>query len=70
MGIYTEMSDVYSFGVFLLELLIGQEASHIDSFGSDGSILQWVNKRISFSPISNNFLVLLLMINQHAKKID
>lgn len=47
MGIYTEMSDVYSFGVFLLELLIGQEASHIDSFGSDGSILQWVETHLN-----------------------
>ncbi|KAK3003265.1 hypothetical protein RJ639_018877 [Escallonia herrerae] len=41
-GIVSERSDVYSFGVFLLELITGQEASHINSFGSQGSILQWV----------------------------
>ncbi|KAF5950938.1 hypothetical protein HYC85_012931 [Camellia sinensis] len=32
---FSEMNDVYSFGVFLLELVTGREASHIDSFGSN-----------------------------------
>ncbi|KAK3038991.1 hypothetical protein RJ639_027476 [Escallonia herrerae] len=41
-GILSERSNVYSFGVFLLELITGQEAMHINSFGSQGSILQWV----------------------------
>ncbi|XVE99525.1 hypothetical protein REPUB_Repub03eG0206500 [Reevesia pubescens] len=41
-GIFTEMSDVYSFGVFLLELITGQEAVHIDSLGSNESLIQWV----------------------------
>ncbi|XP_059632699.1 probable serine/threonine-protein kinase PBL3 isoform X2 [Cornus florida] len=44
--IFSEMSDVYSFGVFLLELLTGREALHIDSFGSNESILQWVETHL------------------------
>ncbi|KAA8527479.1 hypothetical protein F0562_034806 [Nyssa sinensis] len=52
MGIFSEMSDVYSFGVFLLELVTGREASHIDSFGSNESILQWVRTHLS----SNDFV--------------
>ncbi|XVF23846.1 hypothetical protein REPUB_Repub13aG0074900 [Reevesia pubescens] len=51
-GNFTEMSDVYSFGVFLLELITGQEAVHIDSLGSNESLLQWVRSRLS----SNNFV--------------
>ena len=43
-GIFSQSNDVYSFGVFLLELVTGQEASHIDSFGSNERILQWVCK--------------------------
>lgn len=42
-GILCETSDVYSFGVFLLELITGKEASHIDEFGSNQSILEWVS---------------------------
>ncbi|XWS07789.1 hypothetical protein CRYUN_Cryun41cG0020900 [Craigia yunnanensis] len=51
-GTFTEMSDVYSFGVFLLELITGQEAVHIDSLGSNESLIQWVRSRLS----SNNFV--------------
>lgn len=57
MGTYTEMSDVYSFGVFLLELIIGQEASHIESFGSDGSIFQWVETRLNSNKIMDHLSV-------------
>ncbi|XP_028102529.1 receptor-like protein kinase THESEUS 1 [Camellia sinensis] len=49
---FSEMNDVYSFGVFLLELVTGREASHIDSFGSNESILQWVETHLS----SNDFV--------------
>uniref|UniRef100_A0A5B7APT3 non-specific serine/threonine protein kinase n=1 Tax=Davidia involucrata TaxID=16924 RepID=A0A5B7APT3_DAVIN len=52
MGVFSEMSDVYSFGVFLLELVTGREASQIDSFGSNESILQWVETHLS----SNDFV--------------
>uniref|UniRef100_A0A5B7BCE9 non-specific serine/threonine protein kinase n=1 Tax=Davidia involucrata TaxID=16924 RepID=A0A5B7BCE9_DAVIN len=52
MGLFSEMSDVYSFGVFLLELVTGREASHIDSLGYNGSILQWVQTHLS----SNDFV--------------
>ena len=41
-GTFIELSDVYSFGVFLLELITGQEAVHIDSLGSNESLIQWV----------------------------
>lgn len=41
-GTISEMSDVYSFGVFLLELVTGQEALHIDCLGSNESFFQWV----------------------------
>ncbi|XWS66029.1 hypothetical protein CRYUN_Cryun05aG0165000 [Craigia yunnanensis] len=51
-GAFTEMSDVYSFGVFLLELITGQEAVHIDSLGSNESLIHWVRSRLS----SNNFV--------------
>ncbi|GFZ08978.1 protein kinase superfamily protein [Actinidia rufa] len=52
MGIFSQINDVYSFGVFLLELVTGQEASHIDSFGSNERILQWVETHLS----SNDFV--------------
>lgn len=52
-GNFTEMSDVYSFGVFLLELITGQEAVHIDSLGTNyESLIQWVRSQLS----SNNFV--------------
>lgn len=43
-GVFAQMSDVYSFGVFLLELVTGQEASHIVSLGSYEALIQWVCK--------------------------
>ncbi|PSS01489.1 Protein kinase [Actinidia chinensis var. chinensis] len=52
MGIFSQINDVYSFGVFLLELVTGQEASHIDSFGSNERILQWVETHLN----SNDFV--------------
>ncbi|XP_075653466.1 proline-rich receptor-like protein kinase PERK3 [Castanea sativa] len=45
----SEMSDVYSFGVFLLELVTGQEALHVDSLGSNESFFQWVESRLSLN---------------------
>ncbi|RXH72043.1 hypothetical protein DVH24_025544 [Malus domestica] len=51
-GVTSEMSDVYSFGVFALELLTGQEAVHIGSLGSNESLFQWVESRLS----SNNLV--------------
>lgn len=42
--VFSEMSDIYSFGVFLLELVTGQEASHIVSLGSYEALIQWVHK--------------------------
>ncbi|XP_058203238.1 leucine-rich repeat receptor protein kinase HPCA1-like [Rhododendron vialii] len=51
-GMFTETNDVYGFGVLLLELVTGQEASHIDSFGSNESILRWVETHLS----SNDFV--------------
>ncbi|XP_021295807.1 putative serine/threonine-protein kinase [Herrania umbratica] len=51
-GTFTEMSDVYSFGVFLLELITGQEAVHMDSLVSNESLIEWVRSRLS----SDNFV--------------
>ncbi|KAG5559935.1 hypothetical protein RHGRI_003282 [Rhododendron griersonianum] len=51
-GMFSEINDVYGFGVLLLELVTGQEASHIDSFGSNESILRWVETHLS----SNDFV--------------
>ncbi|KAI5349566.1 PREDICTED: serine/threonine-kinase [Prunus dulcis] len=46
-GVASEMSDVHSFGVFLLELLTGQEALDIGFLGSNESLFQWVESRLS-----------------------
>ncbi|KAF5738686.1 Kinase superfamily protein isoform 1 [Tripterygium wilfordii] len=51
-GTFTEVSDAYSFGVFLLELITGQRATHIDSLGSEESFIQWVRLQLT----SNNFV--------------
>ncbi|KAK9289244.1 hypothetical protein L1049_017719 [Liquidambar formosana] len=51
-GVFSEMSDVYSFGVFLLELVTGLEALHIDSLGSEESLIEWVKTRL----MSNDFV--------------
>ncbi|KAK8557467.1 hypothetical protein V6N13_013738 [Hibiscus sabdariffa] len=52
-GSFTESSDVYSFGVFLLELVTGQEqAVHMNYLGSNESLIQWVQSRLS----SNDFV--------------
>ncbi|KAL5785280.1 hypothetical protein ACOSQ2_007672 [Xanthoceras sorbifolium] len=51
-GAFTEMSDVYSFGVFLLELVTGEEALHIQALGSYEALIQWVRTRLS----SNDFV--------------
>ncbi|XP_061992256.1 proline-rich receptor-like protein kinase PERK3 [Rosa rugosa] len=48
----SEVSDVYSFGVFLMELLTGKEALDIGSLGSNESLFQWVESRLS----SNNLV--------------
>ncbi|XP_052207386.1 probable serine/threonine-protein kinase PBL28 isoform X1 [Diospyros lotus] len=52
MGIFSEMNDVFSFGVFLLELVTGREASNLDAFGSNETMLQWVETGLS----SNDFV--------------
>nr|XP_009770679.1 PREDICTED: proline-rich receptor-like protein kinase PERK3 isoform X2 [Nicotiana sylvestris]XP_016464614.1 PREDICTED: proline-rich receptor-like protein kinase PERK3 isoform X2 [Nicotiana tabacum] len=56
-GILCETSDVYSFGVFLLELITGKEASDIDEFGSNQSILEWVEKQLSSDQLVDNRLL-------------
>lgn len=66
-GAVSEMSDVYSFGVFLLELVTGKEALHIDSLGSNESLCQWVCEMLFFflffSKI-NSYLVTLAVYFQ------
>lgn len=58
---FFETNDVYGFGVLLLELVTGQEASHIDSFGSNESILRWVCKNsIHFTKFTVIILLLVL----------
>ncbi|KAK4379992.1 hypothetical protein RND71_001854 [Anisodus tanguticus] len=56
-GILCETSDVYSFGVFLLELITGRDASHIDEFGSNQSVLDWVEKELSSEHLVDHRLV-------------
>ncbi|XP_021818709.1 proline-rich receptor-like protein kinase PERK3 isoform X2 [Prunus avium] len=56
-GVASEMSDVYSFGVFLLELLTGQEALDIGSLGSNESLFQWVEPRLSSNTLVDRRLV-------------
>lgn len=56
-GILCETSDVYSFGVFLLELITGRDASHIDEFGSNQSILDWVEKQLSSDQLVDHRLL-------------
>ncbi|KAK6913803.1 Serine-threonine/tyrosine-protein kinase, catalytic domain [Dillenia turbinata] len=51
LGTFSETSDVYSFGVFLLELVTGQEALHVESLGSYDNFMEWVEMRLG----SNNF---------------
>ncbi|GKU85519.1 hypothetical protein SLEP1_g186 [Rubroshorea leprosula] len=51
-GNFSEMSDIYSFGVFLLELVTGQQAVKIGSFGSNDTLIQWVLSELS----TNNFV--------------
>ncbi|GLT60526.1 hypothetical protein SLA2020_332890 [Shorea laevis] len=51
-GNFSEMSDIYSFGVFLLELVTGQQAVKIGSFGSNDTLIQWVLSQLS----TNNFV--------------
>ncbi|GMI72164.1 hypothetical protein like AT3G26700 [Hibiscus trionum] len=52
-GSFTQTSDVYSFGVFLLELVTGQDqAVHMNHLGSNESLIQWVQSRLS----SNDFV--------------
>ncbi|KAK2646294.1 hypothetical protein Ddye_021489 [Dipteronia dyeriana] len=51
-GAFTEKSDVYSFGVFLLELVTGEAAFHIQTLGSYEALIQWVRTRLS----SNDFV--------------
>ncbi|KAJ8565968.1 hypothetical protein K7X08_008544 [Anisodus acutangulus] len=56
-GILCETSDVYSFGVFLLELITGRDASHIDEFGSNQSVLDWVEKHLSSDDLVDHRLL-------------
>ncbi|KAG2727193.1 hypothetical protein I3843_01G142600 [Carya illinoinensis] len=56
-GTISEMSDVYSFGIFLLELVTGQEALHIDSLGSNESFFRWVESRLSLNDFVDRRLV-------------
>nr|XP_011462700.1 PREDICTED: proline-rich receptor-like protein kinase PERK3 [Fragaria vesca subsp. vesca]XP_011462702.1 PREDICTED: proline-rich receptor-like protein kinase PERK3 [Fragaria vesca subsp. vesca] len=48
----SEVSDVYSFGVFLMEIITVQETLDIGSLGSNESLFQWVQSRLS----SNNLV--------------
>ncbi|XVE52709.1 hypothetical protein DITRI_Ditri02bG0145000 [Diplodiscus trichospermus] len=56
-GSFSEESDVYSFGVFLLELITGQEAEHIDSLGSNESLIRWVRSGLSSNKFVDHRLV-------------
>ncbi|XP_059280635.1 proline-rich receptor-like protein kinase PERK3 isoform X2 [Lycium barbarum] len=56
-GILCETSDVYSFGVFLIELITGRDASHIDEFGSNQSVLDWVEKELSSEDLVDHRLM-------------
>ncbi|KAG8484681.1 hypothetical protein CXB51_023840 [Gossypium anomalum] len=58
LGSFTETSDVYSFGAFLLELITGQdEAMHINYMGSNESLIQWVQSRLSCNDFVDHRLV-------------
>lgn len=56
-GTVCEASDVYSFGIFLLELITGKETSNIEAFGSNGSIVQWVEEHLQSSDLVDNRLI-------------
>ncbi|KAJ0976199.1 hypothetical protein J5N97_018164 [Dioscorea zingiberensis] len=43
----SEASDVYSFGVFLLELVTGLSAAHMNFIDSNGSLIQWVKEHLN-----------------------
>ncbi|KAJ9700088.1 hypothetical protein PVL29_005765 [Vitis rotundifolia] len=45
------------FGVFLLELITGREALYDDSFGSDESLFQWVETRLSINDFVDHRLI-------------
>nr|KJB38596.1 hypothetical protein B456_006G264400 [Gossypium raimondii] len=58
LGSFTETSDVYSFGAFLLELITGQdEAMRINYMGSNESLIQWVQSRLSCNDFVDHRLV-------------
>ncbi|KAL3508065.1 hypothetical protein ACH5RR_033447 [Cinchona calisaya] len=56
-GRFLETNDVYSFGVFLLELITGRDASEIGAFGSNDSIMQWVERHLNLNDIVDHRLV-------------
>ncbi|KAK6930122.1 Serine-threonine/tyrosine-protein kinase, catalytic domain [Dillenia turbinata] len=57
LGTFSEASDVYSFGVFLLELVTGQEALHIESLGSYDNFIEWVEMRLGSNDFADPRLV-------------
>ncbi|PIN07505.1 Serine/threonine protein kinase [Handroanthus impetiginosus] len=51
-GTFRETNDIYSFGMFLLELISGKKATYEEAFGSNHSMLQWVQGHL----ISNDLI--------------
>ncbi|KAI3469420.1 hypothetical protein Pfo_026083 [Paulownia fortunei] len=54
---FHETNDIYSFGIFILELISGKEATYKEAFGSNDSILQWVEEHLSLNDLVDHRLV-------------